>query len=159
MAQHAIILSVRGVWAGLHGKCPRQTLLSSAKVAPGGCQLATMALTIKTVTIISPKCGLHARQKLSPNMGSTSLQSGLSCTRDCQTLFHPWTAVVNLASRGRNTQRQYVNKSKNVVRSCMHWSKSVMSPACCISRGHTSVSLQLGLTRHPASREKNTQRQ
>ena len=38
----------------------------SAKVAPVGCQLATMSLKIKTVTI--PKRWI-ARQKLSPNLG------------------------------------------------------------------------------------------
>ena len=40
-------------WAGMHDNVPDRP---SAKVAPAGCQLATMAITIKTVAI--PKGGL-----------------------------------------------------------------------------------------------------
>ena len=42
--------------AGLHDTVPDGP---SAMVAPAGCQLATMSLKIKTVTI--PKSGLHGR--------------------------------------------------------------------------------------------------
>ena len=50
--------------AGLHDNVPDPD--PSAKVAPVGCQLATMALGIKTVAI--PKGWWVARQKLSPNL-------------------------------------------------------------------------------------------
>ena len=49
---------------GLHDNIPDRP--SSAKVAPVGCQLVTMALKIKIVTI--PKYGV-AQQKLSPHLG------------------------------------------------------------------------------------------
>ena len=56
----------------------------SAKVAPVGCQLMTMALKIKTVTI--PKGGLHCRS-CHPIWDVSA--SGKSCTRlaDC---LPPW---------------------------------------------------------------------
>ena len=49
---------------GLHDNVPDRP---SAKVGPAGCQLATMALKIKTVTV--PKGGLHGRSCLSSNLG------------------------------------------------------------------------------------------
>ena len=44
-------------WAGLHDDVPGRP---SSKVAPVGCQLATMALNIKTVTI--PKGGFSTAE-------------------------------------------------------------------------------------------------
>ena len=47
-------LRVLEVWAGLHDDVPDRP---PAKVAPVGCQLLTVALNTKTVTV--PKGGLH----------------------------------------------------------------------------------------------------
>ena len=52
---YTLLQSFRAV-AGLHDNVPDRP---SAKVAPVECQLATMALKIKTVTI--PEVGLHGR--------------------------------------------------------------------------------------------------
>ena len=70
--------SLSGFRAGLHDNVPN---IPSAKVAPVGCQLATMALKIKTVTI--PKSGFHGKGRhLILDVGA----SGLSCTRLSATL-------------------------------------------------------------------------
>ena len=60
-------------WAGLHDNVPDRP---SAKVAPFGCQLATMALQLKTVTV--QKGGFHSTSR-HPIWDVTA--SGLSCTR------------------------------------------------------------------------------
>ena len=59
-----IITMSTGAWAGLHVNVPDRP---SGKVAPVGCQLATTALQIQTVTI-PQKVGC-SRQKLSPSLG------------------------------------------------------------------------------------------
>ena len=79
----------------LHGNVPDRP---STKVAPVGCQLVTMTLQIKTVTI--PK-GWVARQKLSPNLGRRCIWTelhetgGLSATLavnrlGCFRATRPW---------------------------------------------------------------------
>ena len=76
--------------AGLHDNVPDR---QSAKIASVRCQLATMALKIKTVTI--PKSGLHSRS-CHPIWDVTS--SGMRCTRLADFLPHwqqfGWDAVV-----------------------------------------------------------------
>ena len=64
--------------AGLHDNVPD---LPSAKVAPVGCQMATMALKIKTVSI--PEGGLHGRS--GHPVWDLSV-SGPSCTRQADFL-------------------------------------------------------------------------
>ena len=71
-------------WAGLHDNVPDRP---SAKVAATGCQLATIALNIETVT--TPKGGLHGRRcdsflDVSP--------SGLSNTKLAD-LIPPWQSI------------------------------------------------------------------
>ena len=62
-------------WAGLHDNVPDRP---SAKVAaPVGCELATVTLTIKTVSL-SQEVGLHGR---SCHPAWVVSASGLSCTR------------------------------------------------------------------------------
>ena len=78
--------------AGFHDNVPDRP---SAKVSPVGCQLETMALKIKTVTI--PKGGLHGRS--CDLIGDVSA-SGLSCTRLADFL-PPW--AVNRLGRCRAT--------------------------------------------------------
>ena len=70
---------------GLHGNVPDRP--RSAKVAPvGWCQRATMAITIKTVTLNFPKRWVP-RQKLSPRSGTSSVHLG-RVARDWRTVCH-----------------------------------------------------------------------
>ena len=67
------LYATQGSWDGLHDNVPDRP---SAKVAHVGCQLATMALEIRTVTV--PKGGLHGRS-CHPVRDVSAF--GLSCTR------------------------------------------------------------------------------
>ena len=67
--------------AGLHDNVPDRP---SAKVEPTGCQLATMSLKIKTVTV--PKGGLHGGRSCHPIWDVST--SGLSCTKLSRTFCH-----------------------------------------------------------------------
>ena len=103
-------------WAGLHDdNVPDRP---SAKVAPAGCPLATMALKIKTVTI--PKGGLHGRSR-HPIWDVSA--AGLICTRLAEqrvdsiepsiepTIIMPASGLANVCAHG--TETPLISNMKN----------------------------------------------